>query len=50
MQALDTAERDRAEEAIMDRILGLPRGGVDVLGPPAELRAMLAAWQDSPES
>ena len=62
MAALDAAERDldgavagivervRAEEAIMDRILGLPPGGVEVLGPPEELRAMLAAWRDSPES
>jgi len=32
----------------MDRILGLPPGGVDVLGPPEDLRAMLAAWRDTP--
>jgi hypothetical protein len=37
-------ERVRAEEAIVDRILGLPPGSVQLLGPEDEVRAMLRAW------
>jgi len=37
-------ERVRAEEAITNRVLGLPTGGVDLLGPEAVLRDMLVGW------
>ncbi len=37
-------ERVRAEEAIVDRILGLPPGSVQLLGAEDEVRAMLRAW------
>lgn len=37
-------ERVRAEEAIVDRILGLPPGSVQLLGAETEVRAMLRAW------
>jgi AcrR family transcriptional regulator len=40
-------ERVRAEEAIVDRILGLAGGSVQLLGPEAEVRAMLHAWHDA---
>jgi hypothetical protein len=55
--ALDLAETDldaamvmiesrvRAEAAIADRLLGLKAGAVDLLGPPAVVRAMLVDWQ-----
>ena len=36
--------RVRAEEAIVDRILGLPGGSVQLLGPEAVIREMLRAW------
>jgi len=36
--------RVRAEEAIVDRILGLPPGSVRLLGAEDEVRAMLHAW------
>jgi AcrR family transcriptional regulator len=36
--------RVRAEEAIVDRILGLPSGSVQLLGPEALIREMLRAW------
>jgi AcrR family transcriptional regulator len=36
--------RVRAEEAIVDRILGLPGGSVQLLGPEATIREMLRAW------
>jgi AcrR family transcriptional regulator len=36
--------RIRAEEAIIDRILGLEPGSVKVIGSEADLRAMLVAW------
>ena len=39
--------RLRAEEAIADRILGLPGPGVDLMGPEPELRALLDAWVTS---
>jgi len=57
IQALALAEEDpeaavrlilarvRGEEQIAERILGLPAGALDILGPEAELRAMLAAWR-----
>jgi len=56
IQALALAETDveaavrlatvrvRAEEAIAERILGLPAGALDILGPEATLRDMLAEW------
>lgn len=36
--------RVRAEEAIIDRILGLPKGSVQLLGPEELIRDMLVAW------
>ena len=36
--------RVRAEEAIVDRILGLPPGSVDLLGPEAVIQGMLIDW------
>jgi hypothetical protein len=36
--------RIRAEEAIIDRILGLEPGSVEVIGSEADLRALLVAW------
>jgi AcrR family transcriptional regulator len=36
--------RVRAEEAIIDRILGLPEGSVQLLGPESTIREMLRAW------
>jgi AcrR family transcriptional regulator len=56
MQGLTLAETDveagltlmlnrvRAEEAIIDRILGLKPGSVDVIGSVDDLRAMVVAW------
>lgn len=38
--------RVRAEEAIVDRILGLPAGAV-AFGPPDQIRAMLKAWAEA---
>jgi AcrR family transcriptional regulator len=43
-------ERVRAEEAIVDRILGLPGGSVQLLGPEAAIRAMLRAWHEAGEA
>lgn len=40
--------RVRAEEAITDRILGLPAGSVDLLGPQDALRDMLSDWNAAP--
>jgi AcrR family transcriptional regulator len=40
--------RVRAEEAIVDRILGLPGGSVQLLGPEAAIREMLRAWHAAP--
>jgi AcrR family transcriptional regulator len=40
-------ERVRAEEAITNRILGLPSGGVDLLGPEAVIRDMMTAWNEA---
>jgi AcrR family transcriptional regulator len=40
-------ERVRAEEAITNRILGLPSGGVDLLGPEAVIRDMMVAWNEA---
>jgi AcrR family transcriptional regulator len=36
--------RVRAEEAIIDRILGLSAGSIDLAGPSEVIRAMLQAW------
>lgn len=38
------ASRLRAEEAMLDRILGLPAGGVALMGPEAELEALIGEW------
>jgi len=40
--------RVRAEEAIVDRILGLPAGSVAFVGEVDEMRRMLAAWKAEP--
>jgi AcrR family transcriptional regulator len=37
-------ERVRAEERITNRVLGLPAGGVDLLGSEAVVRDMLVGW------
>jgi hypothetical protein len=39
--------RVRAEEAIIDRILGLRPGSVDVIGSVDDLRAMVVAWNQT---
>jgi len=41
-------DRVRAEEAVAERVLGLPPGRLDMLGPEADLRAMLVAWTGAP--
>jgi AcrR family transcriptional regulator len=47
--ALDLiVSRVRAEEAIVDRILGLPPGSVAFMGAAEELRLMLEAWRTAP--
>jgi len=38
-------DRVRAEESIADRVLGLKGRGVDLMGPPEAVRAMLVDWQ-----
>jgi AcrR family transcriptional regulator len=40
--------RVRAEEATVDRILGLPPRSVAFIGAPDELRVMMAAWNAAP--
>ena len=42
--------RVRAEEALIDRVLGLPPGSVRLLGTTEELRALTAAWVGTPET
>lgn len=42
--------RIRAEEAITGRILGLPAGGVELMGSPGELRAIVAGWRTAAEA
>jgi AcrR family transcriptional regulator len=41
-------KRMRAEESIVDRILGLPAGSVDLAGPVDVLKAMIGAWSQTP--
>jgi len=41
------ARRVRAEEAIIDRILGLPVGSVKVIGWANELKDIIAAWREA---
>jgi AcrR family transcriptional regulator len=41
-------DRVRAEEAVAERVLALPAGTLDMLGPEADLRAMLVAWTGPP--
>ena len=38
-------ERVRAEEAIINRLIGARSGGVDLMGPESALRAILVDWQ-----
>jgi AcrR family transcriptional regulator len=40
-------ERVRAEEAIINRLIGASSGGVDLMGPEGALRAMLADWRSA---
>jgi AcrR family transcriptional regulator len=40
--------RVRAEEAIIDRILGLPPGSVQLAGPDGYIRAAIEAWNAAP--
>jgi AcrR family transcriptional regulator len=40
------APRLRAEEALIDRVLGLPPGSVSLAGSAAELEALLVRWRD----
>jgi AcrR family transcriptional regulator len=40
--------RLRAEEAIIDRILGLAPGSIDIVGPVDAMKAMLAGWSRPP--
>jgi AcrR family transcriptional regulator len=40
-------ERVRAEETIVDRILGLPPGSIAILGPPEMVADMMRAWRDA---
>lgn len=40
-------QRVAAEEVIVDRILGLPPGSISILGPKADLRAMMRDWRDA---
>jgi AcrR family transcriptional regulator len=42
--------RVRAEEEIMDRILGLPPGSVQLAGPDGYIRSALAAWTETPQA
>jgi AcrR family transcriptional regulator len=56
IDAMDEAERDvdaglamivervRAEEAVINRVLGLRSGAVDLIGPPDAMREMLLDW------
>ena len=38
--------RIRAEEAAINRLVGLRSGGVDLMGPESDLRAMLVEWNE----
>ncbi|HTX48033.1 MAG TPA: TetR/AcrR family transcriptional regulator [Caulobacteraceae bacterium] len=40
--------RIRAEEALVDRVLGLPAGSIDLAGSEAFVRALIAAWDFTP--
>ena len=40
-------ERVAAEEAVVNRLVGAGSGGVDLMGPESDLRAMLAGWRDA---
>jgi AcrR family transcriptional regulator len=42
--------RVRAEESIIDRILGLPAGSVELMGSVDELRTLIIAWIQIPEA
>jgi AcrR family transcriptional regulator len=39
--------RVAAEEAIVDRILGLPAGSISIMGPPEALTDLLRVWRDA---
>jgi len=59
IEALELAERDvaaavamivrrvRAEEAIVNRILGLPAGGVQLIASESQLRDLIVAWREA---
>jgi AcrR family transcriptional regulator len=40
-------ERVRAEEAVINRLLGLQPGAVDLMGPPSALREMMFDWNQA---
>ena len=42
--------RLRAEEAMIDRILGLPPGSIQLAGSDDFIRSMIAAWRAAPLS
>jgi hypothetical protein len=41
-------DRVRAEEAIIERLLGLPGGSVDLAGSPEVIRQMMRLWNGAP--
>jgi AcrR family transcriptional regulator len=41
-------DRVRAEEAMVDRLLGLPPGSVDLAGSEAFIRSLIVAWGETP--
>jgi AcrR family transcriptional regulator len=43
-------DRVRAEEALVDRILGLPAGSISLAGSDDYVRGLLEAWQAAPEA
>jgi AcrR family transcriptional regulator len=45
--AAQLGRRLRAEGAMIDRILGLPEGSVDLSGSPETLKAMLEVWREA---
>jgi hypothetical protein len=42
--------RLRAEESIIDRILGLPPGSIQLAGSDDYIRSMIVAWQATPRA
>ena len=42
--------RLRAEEALADRVLGLPEGSIEVMGSEAYIRSLIVGWIGAPEA